>query len=79
MVAGGVTLSGLTSVASADPPDDDGPTVGTDSSQKIASKNGAGGTDREWNAYINEFVSQITPEIPTSSNPGGVITGGVIR
>lgn len=68
MAAGGVTLSGLPSVASADPPDDDGPKVGTD----VVATTPPGGSDEEWNAYIAEFVDRITPDIPEYSNPGGL-------
>jgi|GEM_PF-3424999 len=69
-VAGGATLSGFTGLASAG--SSDGPSVGTE----VVVRSPPGGTDKEWNAYINEFILQVSPEIPSYDNPGGLAIEG---
>lgn len=68
VATGGVTLSGLTSVAHADPPDNDGPKVGTE--VVVTSPPGAG--DDEWGDFITEYVYQVSYNLPTYGNPGGL-------
>lgn len=65
-----MTLSGLTSVASADPDGDDGPTVGPEGDERFNDISGAG--DAEWADFINEFVSHTTENLPTYANPGAL-------